>query len=174
MTYYVIRVTPRGETKFIAMAHSLMAEAGAELVFPRRRMTQTKRGKRIEAEVPLFPGYVFLKVNEIDVDLYWKLKRIDGFLHYLKQGHSLSELSDRDLEILKHFLSFGEVIDKSRVFFNEEQRIHVVSGPMEGLEGQIIKVDRRKKRAKILLNFRNANFYIDLGFEDITLKEAPA
>ena len=36
---------------------------------------------------------------------------------------------------------------------------------MQGLEGFIVKVDKRKKRAKISLDFAKENFLIDLAFD---------
>jgi transcriptional antiterminator NusG len=42
-----------------------------------------------------------------------------------------------------------------------------VEGPLMGLEGRIIKVDRRKGRAKINLDLYNDSFTIDLAFEVI-------
>ena len=36
---------------------------------------------------------------------------------------------------------------------------------MKGLEGRIIKVDRRKKRAKIKLSLYEESFRVDFGFE---------
>jgi transcriptional antiterminator NusG len=42
-----------------------------------------------------------------------------------------------------------------------------MDGPLLGLEGKIIKVDRRKKRAKIKLNLYDDSFTVDLAFEVI-------
>jgi len=53
------------------------------------------------------------------------------------------------------------------VYFNEDSRIVVVEGPLMGLEGRIVKVDRRKGRAKIMLDLYNDSFSIDLAFEVI-------
>ena len=64
-----------------------------------------------------------------------------------------------------HFLSFGEVLDKSAVYFDINQKIRVMNGPMKGLEGRVIKVDKRKQRAKIRLDLYNNSFCIDFGFE---------
>jgi len=41
----------------------------------------------------------------------------------------------------------------------------IVDGPLMGLEGRIIKVDKRKKRAKVKLNLYDDSFAIDLAFE---------
>ena len=49
--------------------------------------------------------------------------------------------------------------------FDENRRIRVVSGPLQGLEGRIVKVDRRKGRARVRLDIYADAFEIDLGFE---------
>ena len=44
------------------------------------------------------------------------------------------------------------------VHFDENERIVVDEGPLNGLEGSIIKVDRRKQRAKIQLDFHGSTY----------------
>ena len=65
-------------------------------------------------------------------------------------------------------MKFGEIAEPSRVHFDENDRIVVDSGPLQGLEGKIVKVDRRKGRAKIQLDLYTENFLLDLGFEVIS------
>ncbi len=40
-----------------------------------------------------------------------------------------------------------------------------MSGPLKELEGKIVKVDRRKGRAKVKLDMFEHAFLIDFGFE---------
>jgi transcriptional antiterminator NusG len=83
-------------------------------------------------------------------------------------------MTDRDLEVALHFIkNVGPVAGKSRVYFNEKSRIVVIDGPLMGLEGRIVKVDKRKGRAKIKLDLYNDSFTIDLGFEVIGVIERP-
>ncbi len=72
-----------------------------------------------------------------------------------------------DREIIRHFFIFGEIVGKSKAYFDENNRIKIISGPLEGLEGSIIKVDRRKKRAKIRLDLYEDSLYVNLDFEVI-------
>lgn len=128
-----------------------------------------KAGVRVRTEVALFPGYVFLRADEgLDADLYSRIKALPGYQNFVRQGTTIGEVRGRDLELLSHFLKFGEVAPVSQVYFDENQRIRVVSGPMEGMEGQIVHVDRRKRRAKIRLDFHEGTFTISLGFELLT------
>lgn len=136
-------------------------------------MEHLKRGKRVEAEVALFPGYVFLQTDAtLDPALYGRIRTLPGFFSFLRQGADISEVRGKDLDLLNHFLKFGEVTPQSQVVFDENQRIRVISGPMEGMEGQVIHVDKRKRRAKIQLDFDHGTFTITLGFE--LMDEAPA
>jgi transcriptional antiterminator NusG len=53
------------------------------------------------------------------------------------------------------------------VYFDRNSRIVVLEGPLMGLEGKIIKVDKRKGRAKIKLDLYDNSFSCDLAFEVI-------
>lgn len=77
---------------------------------------------------------------------------------------------DRDLQIIQHFLGLGPKIGQSLVRFDENDRIVVIEGPLKGIEGSIVKVDKRKQRAKICVDFGGAAHTMDLGFEDIGKK----
>ena len=69
------------------------------------------------------------------------------------------------MTLLGHFLSFGEVAGQSVVTFDEKRRIRVISGPLLGLDGQIVKVDHRKRRARVRLSLYEESFEIDFEFE---------
>ena len=174
MSYYVIRVAPRQEEVFLRLSARLISDDGVAVVFPRRKMEHLKQGKRIPVEVPLFPGYVFLRSEGgLDPQLYDRIRRLPKFTQFVKLGETITEVKGKDLELLRHFLKFGEVTPTSQVVFDENQRIRVLSGPMEGLEGQIIHVDKRKRRAKIRLDFDHGTFTFTLGFELMADAQSP-
>ena len=57
--------------------------------------------------------------------------------------------------------------------FDENNRIRVIDGPLPRLEGSIVKVDRRKGRAKVALSFHGRTIVADLGFEVLENADAP-
>lgn len=140
------------------------APAG-RLLWPRRSLTIRRQGKQVASLAPIFPGYVFYEAEEVSPEVYWSLKRLSGFIRFLKNEDRLEKLTGADRDLLLHFLSYGEVVEKSLVYFDENNRIRVTKGPMKGLEGQIIKVDKRKRRAKIRLSLYSNRFLVDFGFE---------
>lgn len=169
MSYYGIQVKTRGEDIFISLARKALATANLEerggLLLPRRKLTIRKRGVKKESLLPLYPGYVFYNTEHLDTEVFWVLRRVPGFTRYLRYGEKPEPLTGEDEKILLHFLSFGEVVESSRVYFDVDNNIRVVSGPMKGLEGKIIKVDKRKRRAKVKLSLYENSFPVDFSFE---------
>lgn len=172
MNYYVVQVQTGNEDTFINnfqknFNSNIQTSNSPILYFPKRNLPIRKNGKVTMKLHSIFPGYVFLEAESISTDLYNSMRHIKGFYHFLNSNTDIVALSGRDLQILKHFLNFGPVINTSQVYFDENDRIIVKYGPLQGLEGKIIKVDKRKKRAKIQLDFANTVFTLDLAFDVI-------
>ena len=165
MNYYVIQVKTRGEDEYLQRAGHLLEENEATLVWPRRNLRIRRRGEWRDVVAPIFPSYLFLEAEEVTPSLYERFRRIPGFYRFLISNDNIVPMSSEDRTLLTHFLSFGEIVDKSVVYFDENNRIRIVSGPLQGLEGRIVKVDRRKGRAKVKLDIYSDSFLIDLGFE---------
>ena len=139
--------------------------------FPRRNLNIKKSGKVKIATSAVFPGYIFIEAESKEQiqEYQWDFRRTEGFFRFLMSNQDITPLKDRDLELVLHFINnSGSISGKSKVYFNENSRIVVVEGPLLGLEGRIVKVDRRKGRAKIMLDLYNDSFTIDLGFEVIS------
>jgi len=170
LNYYAIQVKTRSEEKFIRLFKALYPLNTFPIHFLRRQLEIRKTGKQKTATSAIFPGYLFIEAENDDEILacQWDFRRTEGFYRFLKSNQDITPLADRDLALVLHFISnAGPIAGRSRVYFNENARIVVVEGPLMGLEGKIIKVDRRKGRAKIMLDLYNDSFTIDLGFEVI-------
>jgi transcriptional antiterminator NusG len=165
MQYYSIQVLTSAEEDFVRRLAPLL---GAQrLILPKKMLAIRRRGKVTQILKPVFPGYVFIESDDIlsEREAYWAIRRTSGFVRVLPDSSAPTALSEHDVNLLRRFISFGEYADISKVSFDENDRIVVLEGPLKGLEGQIFKVNKRKMRAKILLDLYGAAFPIDLGFE---------
>lgn len=168
--YFAIQVLTGDESRYLRRVDQSLRLGDfprntIRLWWPRRRMFIRRRGKRLRTLTPLFPGYLFLESPDVTPELYRMLKRTESFVRFLPDNHDITPLDHDGTMILRHFLSFGEVVKESRVIFDANNRIVVKEGPLKGLEGQIVKVDRRKGRAKVKLDLYEESFRIDLAFE---------
>jgi transcriptional antiterminator NusG len=177
MNYYAVQVRTGNEGRFMKLARQNIARSGfpdricQNLLWPRRTLTEKRLGKIHTALKPLYPGYLFYIGDEIPAELHWIIRKTPGFFRFLKDNKHIEPLTGGDREVLSHFLRFGEITEKSRVHFNDNNKIVVDSGPMKGLEGLIVKVDKRKCRAKIRLSLNENSLLVDLAFDVIKSAE---
>jgi transcriptional antiterminator NusG len=80
-------------------------------------------------------------------------------------------LPQQDAYILNRLLRYGHVVGKSVAEFDENNRIRILEGPLKGLEGLIVKVDRRKGRAKVKLDLYDEAHLVDFGFTSLEMTD---
>ena len=173
MNYYALQVRTRREEKFIKLFKALHPEITIPIFFPQRSLDIRRKGIVSNTRSPIFPGYLFIEVeNDDDIAKYhWAFRRTEGFFRFLPTNQNIRPLEDKDLELVLHFVKkVGPLAGKSLVTFDENSKIVVIEGPLAGLEGKIVKVDRRKGRAKVKLDIYGDSFAIDLGFEALFKK----
>jgi len=175
MNFYALQVKTRGEEKFISLFRALHPDCPIEIFFPKRTVPVRRKGATVQTTPPVFPGYLFLETEEETLRrFHWQFRKTDGFYRFLKSNRNIQPLSGRDLETILHFVKkTGLLAGISQVYFDENSRIVVVDGPLSGLEGYIVKVDKRKRRAKIKLDLYDDSFTIDLGYELIEKAARP-
>ncbi len=173
MDYYVVQVSTGKEKNFIEDAEfkNKFDELSYSIVFPQRILKIRKAGKVTEKQLPVFAGYLFIGTDKISKDLYQHIRRCKGFYRFLPNNQDPKSLEGRDLEILNQFISFGGLAKISQVVFDENDRIKVIEGPLSGLEGYIVRVNKRKGRATVCLDMCQTAFSIDLGFEILNKEE---
>ncbi|MDR2073106.1 MAG: antiterminator LoaP [Spirochaetaceae bacterium] len=168
MKYFAAQVKTRGEEKYIKLFRALYPQCTINIYFPKRKLNVRRRGVMVPSNLAVFPGYIFLEIGDEDSILryHWLFRKTDGFYRFLKSNQNIRPLENRDLETVLHFIKkAGPLAGISKVYFDEKSRIVVIDGPLMGLEGDIVKVDKRKGRAKIKLDLYDDSFTIDLGFE---------
>jgi transcriptional antiterminator NusG len=160
--WYVLFVNTNQEEKVKTI---LEKEVGDDYKFivPTRELRERKNGKWHSVKRKLFPGYVLIK-GIMNIDVYYKLKRVPGIIKLLSSENEILTVDESELRVLKILIGNDDNIGISRLY-NENDIIKIIAGPLVGLEGQIIKVDSRKGRAKVSLSFMNEVRIVELGIE---------
>jgi len=165
MAFFALQVWTGNEARFLTIASRGISDVRTRLLWPRRSLRIRRGGSWRDSVAPIFPSYLFLQSPTVSPDLFALLRQTPGFIRFLPSNESLVPLEANDQALLSHFLGFGEVVEKSSAYFDSNQRIRVVSGPLKSLEGRIVRVDRRKGRARVRLEMYEDSFEVDFGFE---------
>ena len=172
MNFFAMQVMSGREDAFIELLKKTLPDQAIYNI--KKKMPTRKMGKAINQVSCIFPGYLFFQFPEerLSAQLVSILRKTRHFMRILPANDNIKPLDDRDAEIIRQLLSFGREIGPSLVTFDEKKRIKVIKGPLMGLEGCIVKVNKRKRRAKIRLDMNDSPILFDLSFEILeSLKE---
>ncbi len=175
MEYFVIQVVTGKEDNFLKFLKRSSPEIYENTYWLRKELTLRKEGKLRKKVSSIFPGYLFYETDFPGYTEISVLRKIPGFCRFLQSNQDIRPIPVEERRLIFKLLSGGEVAGESTVIFDINDRIKVIDGPMKDLEGEIIKVDKRKKRAKIKLNLYENSFYIDFAFRILErIKEEPS
>lgn len=165
MSWYVLFVETGKESLIQRWIKVFLNSNSCYSIFPKRLVTEKRNGVIEHVEKPLFPGYVFINID-MSPKNYYSLKKIPRFFKVLNNGEYYSKLNDYDIEVILKLTQNSNIIDYSRVFI-ENSNIVICEGPLKGMEGLIKKIDKRKKRATVEIQFLNKSRLVNLGIEFI-------
>lgn len=160
-------------------------------VIPKRKVPEKKDRTVQHVIKTLFPGYVFIE-TKMSFSIYYTLKEnpfIYNTLNYLNnkdkrstlpdvqmasvaserpaaESHFFKEIPSEEMLVVLQLINENEVIEYSQVYF-QDSKVIVQSGPLKGLESHIKKIDKHKKRAKVLMNIMGREQLVDVGIEII-------
>lgn len=119
---------------------------------------------------PMFPGYVFadsILDERIFANLAYKYARLSKCIFYLLGNRNMNyaKLSEDEKKFLLGFCNDEYVVKDSKGFIVGD-RVFVTSGPLQGWESLIKKIDRHKRRAEIELmwfgDFRRVSVALEI------------
>ena len=123
--------------------------------FPVKQNTETRRGVESVADRPLFPGYLFIWWNGENEKVFpfFDLYRLSGVVRILRYDNDTYALTGNDLAYAQWIHANNGVIRRSKVILREGQRLHIVEGPLKGMDGNVVKVDKHRKRITVRFDF---------------------
>lgn len=161
--WYVLFVNTNQEEKVKGILEKEIGDK-YKFIIPTRELKERKNGKWHYVRRKLFPGYIFIKTS-MNIDMYYKLKNAPGIIRLLRSEDEILTVSEEELNILSMFLSNNDINIGISELYRDKDIIRIISGPLLGLEGQIVKFNFRKGRAKVSINFMNEVRVVELGIE---------
>ncbi len=139
--WHVLQTRSRMEK---ALAESLVAK-GIKYFLPLVNVARSYGGRKAQVELPLFPGYLFLRGTLEQVYFADRTKRVARVIPVFDQARLTEEL--RSIELAIHGASDTTRFDPFP-FLKRGIRVEIISGPMRGVRGII---ENRHKRDRLIL-----------------------
>lgn len=134
----------------------------ADFVVPRKTIRRRTENGMIEDTEILFPGYLFFQTTS-DVPLM-PIKQNRNVLKVLTPDKNDWRLSGSDAMFVKWIFDHNGMFGLSEAHFIGD-RIHIIAGPLQGMDGMIKKINRRFRTCQVCVNFNGFEFHIWLGYK---------
>jgi transcription antitermination factor NusG len=132
--WFAVRTRSRHEK---VAARELDAQ-GISVFLPLVSSVRQWSDRRTQVELPLFPGYAFVRVDYLSPDRVQVL-RATGVVGFVGQNPAATWIPDEQIESIRTILLRGVPV-KDHPFLNVGQRVRVKSGSLSGVEGILVGV----------------------------------
>lgn len=162
--WYVVQVRTGMEEEIKIQCEKVLSKEASERCFLPYYIGMKKyKGEWHEEKKILFPGYVFMVSNNSE-QLFLELKKIMGLTKLLGGGQEIVALRAEEVEFLKLFGEEKMIVEMS-VGEIEDGELKIIEGPLKGMEKQIRKVDRHKRKAWIEVELGGKRQETQVGLE---------
>lgn len=130
-SWYVAYICVRHEKR---VAEHLQ-RSGVESYLPLYRATHYWKRRRAEVELPLFPGYVFVRISLAE---RLRVLSVPSVVHLVGNGGIPLPLADEEIEAIRGCLFRGAQVEPAE-YLRSGSRVRVMAGPLSGLEGVVVR-----------------------------------
>ena len=123
-----------------------------EVLVPTEKVTEVRRGRKVDTERKFFPGYVLVKCEMTD-EVYHLIKntpKVTGFLGADKAKPK--PIPDHEAERIKGQVAEGVDRPKPSVSFEVGETVRVADGPFASFNGVVEEVDEGRSRVKVAVS----------------------
>jgi transcription antitermination factor NusG len=135
--WFALRVKSRTEKAVSTIARSKGFEEFLPLYQSRRKWSD--RFKSVE--IPLFPGYVFCRLNP---DFRLPLLTIPGVMSFVGIGKIPVPIDEAEIAAIQAAVGAG-LLAEPYPFLEVGQKVRLAEGPLTGLEGWLVEVRKQER-----------------------------
>lgn len=135
---------------------------------PTEKITEVRRGKKVQAERKFFPGYVLAKLKMTD-DVYHLIKnqpKVTGFLGSSGKPQAISEAEAARILNTKEEAAAAPK-QQIRVDYEIGDQVKVLEGPFASFNGLVEELDFDKGRVKVSVSIFGRPTPVELEFEQV-------
>ena len=169
--WYVIHAYSNFERKVAESIREQAKQRGLgdlfdEILVPIEKVTEVRRGKKVDAERKFFPGYVVAKMDMTD-EAFHLIKNTPKVTGFLGADNKPMAISDAEAARIIHQVQEGIERPKPSVSFEVGEQVRVSDGPFASFNGVVEEVDDARSRLKVAVSIFGRATPVELEFGQV-------
>ena len=161
--WYAIYVNSRAEKKVEAE----LTAKGVEAFLPLKKTLRKWSDRKKWVDLPLIPGYCFVKIALQDNLRVLQTTHVVGFVRF--EGRP-ARIQDKQIEFLKRMLKQSDYDwEITHEEFIPGQTVEIIAGPFIGLEAELISI-KGKKRVGVRIEQISNTLFVDIPMADLAIR----
>ena len=170
--WYIVHAYSNFENKVAQSIKDQAAQRGLtelfdEVMVPTEKVTEVRRGRKVDAERKFFPGYVLVKCDLTD-EVYHLIKntpKVTGCLGADKAKPV--PIPDAEAERIKGQVQEGVDRPKHTVSFEIGETVRVSDGPFASFNGTVEEIDDARSRLKVAVSIFGRATPVELEYGQV-------
>ena len=143
--WYIVHAYSNFEKKVAESIREQSKQRGLEELFeqvlvPTEKVTEVRRGRKIDAERKFFPGYVLVKMKLTD-EAFHLIKNTPKVTGFLGAENKPMPISESEAMRILHQVQEGVERPKASVSFEIGENVRVADGPFASFSGVVEEID---------------------------------
>lgn len=160
-TWYAIYAQVRHEGK----VYSRLQAKSIECLLPQMEQWSRRRDRRKRIQVPIFPGYLFVR-TVLDNYEQVRILQTPGVVRIVRNQDGPLPVPDSQMNSLLTLLGNDRVLT-SHPYLAEGMRVRIATGPLYGCEGILLRRKNEKTRLVVAIDIIQQAVAVELSEEDV-------
>ncbi len=146
----------------------LLHEKGILAYVPLQEKIRVYTRKRKRVRLPLFPGYIFVKIIK---DEYVSVLETEGVVKFIHFSKNLIAIPENEIDLIKRILGEKIEIEVEQGIWNIGDEVEIIAGNLTGLKGRLIE---RKGKNNFLVVLERFGYSLCMDIDMNVLRKVRA
>jgi transcriptional antiterminator NusG len=143
-----------------------LADKFEDVLVPTEKVTEVRRGRKIDSDRKFFPGYVLVKCELTD-EVYHLIKNTPKVTGFLGADKKPIPIPDAEAQRILQQVQEGIERPKPSITFEIGEQVRVSDGPFASFNGSVQEVDEERSRLKVEVSIFGRAVPVDLEFGQV-------